>query len=175
MPCLILKYNSANDENPLPLRLSTDMLAVETMTLTGYSVHIKKVALVSPATAHKIPRNIFVTLDFLNCSDLNIGLPSYGVSSDGVPLYHLISKIPLPLSNEDYTITTGLNLGFSVCKHIPRDISIKVEHYDNGSNLIDAVRTPTGAGDVAIEDVVLFFDIKKSERNKGLIQKNFNL
>lgn len=175
MVCLILKYNSANLENPQKLRLSTDMLNIEKMTLTGYSVHIKKVPLVAPATQHKIPRNLFISLDFLNCADLNLGLPSYGTSSDGVQLYHLVNKLPLPLSNLDYTITTGLNLEFSVCKNIPRDVNMKVEHYDDSSVLVPAVTAATGAGDVAIEDVMLFFDIRHSDKKRGEVQRNFNL
>lgn len=173
MPVLIVKYNSKNLENPQTLRLTRNFLELEEITLTGYSCHIKKVPLVAPATQHLIPKNLFITLDFLQCAELNVGLPRYGTSSDGRPLYHLINKLPLPLSNEDYTIKFGMDLTFNLCQAIHRDLKITVEHYNNSDTLQLAETVADGTGKVAIEDVTLYFDYKEKGKDKDVSRRNY--
>ena len=176
MPVLILKFKGKYGNATQQLRLTRNFLNLDKITLVGYSVHLDMTAEedLNAGKVNQIPHSLFITIDALKCQELNLGLPSYKVDSNNQPVYHLINKLILPVSNESSTIQFGCHMDFELCSALHRDLTIKVEHYDNDDEIVDAFLTKNADGQVGIAEITLFFDYSdpknKVERRNYLLR-----
>lgn len=175
MPILVLKFKGKFNENPQKVRLTRNFLQLDRMTLVGYSIHLVKVDKedLNAGKTHKIPHCLFVGIDAINCSELNVGLPKYKVGADNVPVYHAINKIPLPVSDDIATINFGCHMNFELCQAIHRDVNIEILQYDDNDNLIPAHTTADADGQVGVSELTLYFDYTHS--HKKVSTRNYNL
>lgn len=128
--------------------------------LKAYFVHMK-----SGGSANvKIPLSLYVGLDFLGNQVHNA---SSAQTEGGSDFPHTNSLI-LPLSNELYTQATGLDISFNVNGKIDRDITARIQNFDESTpmKLVDTsatTATPGGADTVAyLTSIVLLFEYNKT-------------